>query len=278
VIKQSEDGKKIIFECRLVADPEPRIEWFHKGKFVREDGRHRYILHSDKHNHVASLEISKLCSEDGGDYKLVAKNKHGQGFANINLNFEDGKPKLPDGKAPKFPKKPTIRQVGGNLVLECLLEANPFPKITWYHKTQVIQDGLRHKINKQDVSKDTYLLSLEIKEPSSDDGGTYKCNAVNELGESNANIALNFQGGDDEDDLSPAFVTKPKIIPKNGGSIVLMECRVKSTTKLITTWFKNGEVIKETTRIKCSSVQDGKDEYIISLELKVSQLSFVNLI
>ena len=256
-----------MFECRLIADPAPNIEWFHKGKFIREDGRHRYILKSEKHNHIAALEINKVSTEDGGDYKLVAKNKHGQGFANISLNFEDGKPKLPDGKAPRFPKKPTIKQVAGNLILECLLEANPFPEITWYHKTKVIQDSLRHKLNKLDVSKDTYLLTLEIKEPSSDDGGTYKCNAVNELGESNANIALNFQSGDENEDLMPSFVTKPKIIPKNEGSIVLMECRVRSVTKLTTKWLKNSTTVKETSRIKSSIESEGKDEYTIRLEI-----------
>lgn len=33
-----------------------------------------------------------------------------------------------------------------------------------------------------------------FQDPVAEDGGNYRCNAINELGESNANIALNFQG------------------------------------------------------------------------------------
>lgn len=40
--------------------------------------------------------------------------------------------RIPDGKPPRFPKKPTIRQDGETLIMECALEANPVPDITWY--------------------------------------------------------------------------------------------------------------------------------------------------
>lgn len=269
VIKQSDDGSKIIFECRLVAEPAPTIEWFHKGKLVKEDLRHKYKLVSDKHHHVASLELSRVGGEDGGEYRLVAKNSKGEGFAHINLNFEGGRPKLPEGKAPRFPKKPTIRQVGGDLVLECIVEANPKPDISWYHGTKVIKEGTRHKAVIKEIDKDTFALSLEISDPSNDDGGTYRCNAVNELGESNANIALNFQGGGEEEDLSPTFVTRPKIIPKDNGALIVMECRVKSTTKITTIWYKGSTLVKESTRFKSSVISEGSDEYTVRLEIKV---------
>lgn len=239
---------------------------------VKEDYRHKYKIVSDKHNHVASLELTRIVPDDGGDYRLVAKNSSGEGTAHINLNFEGGKPKLPDGKAPRFPKKPTIRQVGGDLILECIVESNPKPEITWYHGTKVIREGARHKANIKETDKHTYALSLIINDPTTEDGGAYKCNATNELGESNANIALNFQGGDDEDDLSPTFVSKPKIIPKDGGSLIIMECRVKSTTKLTTTWYKGTTIVRESTSIKSTITSEGNDEYTIRLEIKVITL------
>lgn len=193
VIRQS-DGK-IIFECRLIADPsqKPTIEWQLKGKTVNEDSRHKYGLTTDKQSCVATLEISKPLPEDAGEYKLIAKNKHGEGSATITLNFDGGKPNIPDGMAPRFPKKPTIRQEGSSLILECVLEAKPFPTITWYFGAQKLSESARYKMNKKDLGKDTYQLTMEIKDPTVDDGGNYRCNAVNDLGESNANIALNLQ-------------------------------------------------------------------------------------
>ena len=193
VIKQSDDCSQITFDCRLVADPNPSIEWFHNGNKLKEDSRHKYTLISDKHNQLASLTIVDVCGKDSGEYKVVAKNKHGDGYATINLNFDEDKPDVPDGKPPRFPKKPTIKQKGTTLIMECLLEANPFPEITWFHGTTALKSGGRYTMRKSECGKDQYTLTLEISEPTTDDGGTYRCNAVNELGESNANIALNFQ-------------------------------------------------------------------------------------
>lgn len=71
--------------------------------------------------------------------------------------------RVPDGKAPRFPKKPTIKQVDDNLIMECVLEANPLPEITWFRGTQKISESKRIIITKTSTGKDTYLLLLEIK-------------------------------------------------------------------------------------------------------------------
>lgn len=43
---------------------------------------------------MARLEITNVENADGGEYKAIAKNAHGEGVATINLNFEGGdKPK-----------------------------------------------------------------------------------------------------------------------------------------------------------------------------------------
>lgn len=78
--------------------------------------------------------------------------------------------------------------------MECLLEANPVPDIIWYQGAKVILDSSRIKMSKKATGKDTYLLKLEISNPTKQDGGNYRCNACNTHGESNANISLNFQG------------------------------------------------------------------------------------
>jgi len=79
-------------------------------------------------------------------------------------------------------------------VMECILEANPVPEITWYQGSKVISHSNRVRMSRKATGKDTYLLTLEISNPTKEDGGNYRCNAFNNFGESNANIALNFQG------------------------------------------------------------------------------------
>lgn len=102
--------------------------------------------------------------------------------------------RIPDGKSPRFPKKPTIRQEGDILIMECVLEAHPAPDITWFQGEKSVVGSNRIKMSRKATSKDTYVLTLEISNPTRDDGGNYRCNAFNSYGESNANIALNFQG------------------------------------------------------------------------------------
>lgn len=78
--------------------------------------------------------------------------------------------------------------------MECILEAHPVPDITWYQGTKIITDNSRIKMFRKSTGRDTYLLTLEISNPTKADGGNYRCNAFNNFGESNANISLNFQG------------------------------------------------------------------------------------
>ncbi|KAG1672460.1 Disorganized muscle protein 1 [Nymphon striatum] len=271
VIRQSDDFNKIIFECRLVADPTPTISWRHAGQEVTDGGRFKYVISSDKHNHIVKLEISSVENEDGGEYKVFAKNKHGQGSANINLNFQgdSDKPKIPDGKIPRFPKKPTIRQAEDKLILECILEANPVPEIKWYHGTILIKEGRRHKESRKEISKDNYLLALEIWDPTQEDGGKYRCNACNELGESNANIALNFAGEPEKPEgLAPSLLEKPKIIPKDGGALIVMKIRVKCKPAPIATWYRGTTVVKETKRITIRQSSESDEEHTLFLEVE----------
>ena len=40
-IRQEEDGKKLLFECRIQADPRPVVNWFHNTNPVEESTRHK---------------------------------------------------------------------------------------------------------------------------------------------------------------------------------------------------------------------------------------------
>lgn len=81
------------------------------------------------------------------------------------------------------------------LIMECILEANPGPEIRWYRGDTAIEESTpRYKMERKKTGRDQYTLTLTIRAPTQEDGGQYRCNAVNSYGESNANIALNFAG------------------------------------------------------------------------------------
>lgn len=118
------------------------------------------------------------------------------------------KPKLPDGIPPRFPKKPSIKQEGDDLILECILEANPLPEITWYRKDKIIKEDSRITWECKKGKKNRFLLTLRIKNPTLKDAGMYRCNAFNSYGDSNANIDLKFESKL----LNDVFVGMPDLL------------------------------------------------------------------
>ncbi|KAJ8977336.1 hypothetical protein NQ317_018618 [Molorchus minor] len=270
VIRQTDDGANVTLECRCVGDPKPEIQWYHGKEEIRENSRYTITMEKDQVLYwLARLEINNVKRNDRGEYRAMAKNRYGTGVATINLNFEGTETaKIPDGKAPRFPKKPTIRQEGDVLIMECLLEANPDPDITWFQSENSIADSPRVRMLRQTTTKDIYLLTLEIANPTREDGGHYRCNAFNAYGESNANIALNFQGGDDAAGFAPSFIEKPKIIPNESGTLITMKCKCKAKPKPTVTWFRGTTVVKESSKISISVADVQEDVYELSLEIK----------
>lgn len=123
-------------------------------------------------------------------------------------------------------------------------------------------------MSRKATGKDSYLLTLEISNPTKEDGGNYRCNAFNSFGESNANISLNFQGGDEEG-YAPSFVDKPRIIPNDTGTLITMKCKCKAKPKPSVTWYRGTNVVKETSKITIKAVDNGDDTYDLIMEIQV---------
>ncbi len=66
---------------------------FHNDKQISSTStRHKLSMELDeKLYHLCRLEINDVDAADAGTYKAVATNEFGEGFATINLTFEEGK-------------------------------------------------------------------------------------------------------------------------------------------------------------------------------------------
>ncbi|XP_052707844.1 twitchin-like isoform X13 [Crassostrea angulata] len=263
-----QEGDKIIFDCKLTADPKPTITWYKGTEVLKEGGRYKMKMTSDKANHTVSMEIAGGGMQDGGEYKAVAKNSFGESTATITLNFEGKKP--PQGKAPHFLTKPTIKQERMQLLMTCNLEGKPEPKLSWFRDNTEITNGGRYTmlVKKDASAPDRYVATLTIKDPKADDGGQYKATAVNELGESNATITLNFQvrhglavamiiGLDKPKGTPPTFKEKPKVNQQDKNLVV--ECSCNASPKPTLTWYKDSKVLMQGPRYKMRSTDKGND-------------------
>ena len=86
-MKQSPDGAKLTIETELCADPEPEIKWYIGDKVLRDGGRLKLRQRRDGEYFFLSLEITDVSEDDGGEYKIIAKNKLGSATNTIKLNF-----------------------------------------------------------------------------------------------------------------------------------------------------------------------------------------------
>ncbi|XP_049301025.1 twitchin isoform X6 [Anopheles funestus] len=270
VTRQSDDGKNIIFECRCIGDPKPNYSWFHEKNEIAMAGRFSSEVEEDQnHSYLIRFTIKDVKQLDRGVYSVLAKNKHGDSTAVINLNFDSSSKLInPEGKPPRFPQKPTISQKGDVLSMECILEAMPVADITWYHGQDRIEDGERFKILRKAISIDTYLLTLQISLPTANDGGIYRCHAFNPFGESNAHITLNFKANENERGFAPSFVEKPKIIPNKLGTLITMKCRCRSKPKPTVKWMRKKQEVTSSNKVALEVKTVDEDTYELTLNIK----------
>ncbi|PRD35198.1 UNVERIFIED_CONTAM: unc-22 [Trichonephila clavipes] len=76
----------------------------------------------------------------------------------------------------------------------------------------------------------------------------------------------------------PTFTQKPKIIPKENGKLILMECHVKSKSALKVTWYQGSKAVQETIRFKSSVVELRGNEYKVALEIRKPEMYICNAI
>ncbi len=111
--KSDPESKRLCFECKIKADPEPKITWFRNDIEVVDKGSctfffstfflsfhiadkqilplGRHLIYCDKlsdNMYFACLEIDDVNGDDAGKYRVNAKNNCGETNGTINLTFD----------------------------------------------------------------------------------------------------------------------------------------------------------------------------------------------
>merc|ERR1712071_186579 len=153
--------------------------------------------------------------------------------------------------------------MGTLITMKCKCQAKPAPVVTWFKDTTQVNESSKIKMKCIALDNDFYELVLEVKEPSGADGGPYRCHVKNVHGESNAKLNLNIEADPEPEGGAPTFIEKPRI-------------ESSADPKLSVVWTRETLVVKESSRISITIVQD-KDSYAIKLELKDPQPSDAGL-
>uniref|UniRef100_A0A7N6AA63 Contactin 4 n=1 Tax=Anabas testudineus TaxID=64144 RepID=A0A7N6AA63_ANATE len=201
-------GSSVKLECFALGNPVPSISW------RRADGNP--LPGKIKINHSSGvLEIPYFRPEDAGVYECVAENSRGRNVARGQLIFHS------KNYVEHLHWAQTLKDaemaIGANLQWECKAVGKPRPTYRWL--------------------KNGELISLL-------DAGMYQCVSENEHGAIYASAELKVVAS------PPDFTRRPvkkSTVIQRGGEVVL-ECRPHASPRATISWFRGGELLKDTKR------------------------------
>ena len=218
-------GEEAEFMVEVDGNPEPKVEWYHNEKLVKDRGRYQLL----KEKNGKLLLIIDKCKElDSGVIKCVAVNKVGECSCSVDLKVQDESESRPEPepkvepkesettskksqakpkeshstskKAPAEPEAPTIHEIsptklevtqGTDVRLEVEITGNPVPKIEWLRGFKKVME-LKDKVT---IEKEGDKSILVIKNIKSFDADTYKCVATNNRGKDNKSFTVKVSRG-----------------------------------------------------------------------------------
>ncbi|KAJ8255158.1 hypothetical protein GJAV_G00201670 [Gymnothorax javanicus] len=199
-------GRELLLECQARGKPLPEFVWVLPNSTVLTPGtKLQRFLHYPSNG---TLRISNPVTSDKGIYRCLAKNVAGQ--AEKRYILEPG-------------RRPQIRGTSGslkvsfgqNLNLPCSADGWPQATISWTLPSGLVLD------KPQTFGRATYLANgtLQLRETTTLDRGTYICKAINTFGSSSLSYPVTVM-------VYPPRITNapPSITRVSRGSPVKLSC------------------------------------------------------
>lgn len=176
------EGTDVVVECRLVAVPEPDVQWGFKHKTLVSKENVTIVTESDMHMYTTILKIKEVKRNQEGVYVIRAKNREGSTTVNFMMKVKTGDKEPPQILEPL--KNVSIKE-GEPLQLTTLIVGNPTPKITWHKDDKPIR-----AVTQKDDDRYTFTIFNSTK----DDTGEYTVKAVNSLGTAETTAFVAVEG------------------------------------------------------------------------------------
>ncbi|XP_061594740.1 hemicentin-1 [Cololabis saira] len=161
--------------CETNAVPPPTLTWYKDGRAVTSNDK-VLILPGGR-----VLQIPRAQLEDSGRYTCVAINEAGED--SIQYDVRVLSPPTIRGTDTDVPEEVTVL-VNKTAQLDCHVDGNPAPKITWFKDSQMISSDGPHRVLSN--GRRLQVLSARVS-----DTGRYVCVADNVAGSAEKHFNLN---------------------------------------------------------------------------------------
>ncbi|NP_001164709.1 neogenin [Saccoglossus kowalevskii] len=224
-------GDTAIFKCVVTAVPGAVIRW-QKNRVNLDLATNVDERYTELES--GTLEIKNVKMSDEADYRCRATNIEGMRRseeASLSIIFSGSMVRRPE-----FASRPQNAEVleGGDVVLECAVNANPRPTVTWWKDGQPITPSRNPDYHYSYVG----AYNLRIKSATEQDTGTYICSASNVITNTNidARVELLVQ-------VTPRYEKEPTSLFAEVNSDINFECKVYGVPFPTIEWIKNGDTI-----------------------------------
>ncbi|ROL42774.1 B-cell receptor CD22 [Anabarilius grahami] len=237
-------GDSVTLSCSSDSNPPAEISWFKGGTFVRA-GR--------------IYSISKISSDDSGEYKCKSINEHGEKYSDaVTLNVM-----YPPRNVSVLITGSGETASGDSVTLNCSSDSNPPAEISWFKGGTFVGSGRIYNISKI----------------SSDDSGEYKCKSINKHGEKYSDaVTLNVMYP--PRNVSVLITGSGEVV--SGDSVTLICSSDSNPPALNLSWFKRGTFVgsgriyniskissDDSGQYKCKSINKHGEKYSDSVTLNV---------
>ncbi|XP_056128088.1 B-cell receptor CD22-like [Rhinichthys klamathensis goyatoka] len=214
------EGDSVTLNCISDSNPPAEIRWF-KGGTIVGSGR--------------IYSISKISSDDSGEYKCKSINKHGEKYSDaVTLNIMYAPRSVSVSISPSG-----VIVEGDSVTLNCISDSNPPEEIHWFKGGTIVRSGRIYSISKI----------------SSDDSGEYKCKSINEHGEKYSNaVTLNVMYRP----RSVSVLMRGSGVIVEGDSVTLNCISDSNPPALHFSWFKENETSAVGSGQSFSALQSGR--------------------
>ncbi|OTF83949.1 cell adhesion molecule-like protein, partial [Euroglyphus maynei] len=210
-------GSRFLLNCVAILGDSPfSFRWVKNGHEIPDDNNNDDHIRIRKDNHMSTLLIENLSSNDSGNYTCSVNNQVGFDSQSSYLNVQ-----VPPTWI-KEPKDVNLR-MGEEYSVECLADGLPKPKIKW-----ITPSGKTIENEVLDLSK------LIKNEKNGRQTLTFECVASNDIGEPlRKSITISYN-------VPARFDEKYSSIQAKKGDIIVLKCNATGDRPITIRWTKDG--------------------------------------